>query len=275
MANELATVAELRPQQQQLRTHLIQPTTFSEVIHMAEFLAKSNLVGSSLRGKAPDVAVILLKGSELGVPPMTALAQIHVIEGKPSCSPELMRALAVMAGHRITFTTLSPSSVTIKGVRGDNGETLEITWDMARASAAGLTNKGTWKSYPQAMLAARATSELVRYHFPELGIGYIPEELGATVTESGQVVASAPETLQGRLAALVQSTTRSNRDALRAWLAEEKLPPKAAELDDEDATAAMDYLLGLIAGQTAAEEGDVNQERLQEVLERDADEVAE
>ena len=216
---------------------------------MAEFLARSNLVGSSLRGKAPDVAVILLKGSELGIPPMTALAQIHVIEGKPSCSPELMRALAVMAGHRITFTVLSAETVTIRGVRGDTGDALEITWDMARARGAGLTGKSTWKQYPQAMLAARATSELVRYHFPELGIGYIPEELGATVTEAGQVLRTEPQTLQEKLAAMLADTTRANRDQMRAWLAGRNLAAKTAQLDDEDATAAMDFLLGLIAGE--------------------------
>lgn len=166
----------------------IQPTTFGEVIQMSEFLARSGLVGSALRGKPADIAVILMKGSELNVPPMTALAQINVIEGKPACTPELMRALAVRAGHRITFDELSSTTVKVTGTRGDSGEKLTVTWDMDRARAANLAGKGTWKAYPQSMLVARATSELVRYHFPELGIGYVPEELGAEVNEDGELV---------------------------------------------------------------------------------------
>ena len=172
----------------QPRSHVIQPTTFAEVITMAEFLSRSGMVPAALRGKPADIAAILLKGSEMGVYPMTALAQIIVIQGKPCCSPELMRALAARAGHRITFEHVSATTVTVLGTRGDNGETLRITWDIDRAIKAKLGTKDTWLTFPQAMLVARATSELVRYLFPDLGIGYIPEELGANVNESGEVI---------------------------------------------------------------------------------------
>lgn len=188
MSAEVVHINERVPVQPQTRAGGIMPTTFPEVIQMAEFLARSGMVPSAMRNKPADIAAILLKGAEIGVFPMTALAQIVVIEGKPSVSPELMRALATRAGHRITFVAMSDTSVTVRGVRGDNGESLEITWDMARAAKAKLNDKGTWKTYPQAMLVARSTSELVRYLFPDLGIGYIPEELGATVDENGNVI---------------------------------------------------------------------------------------
>ncbi len=57
------------------------------------------------------------------------------------------------------------------------------TWTMKRAEQAGLAGKGPWRQYPQAMLTARAISEVVRTAASDvlLGAAYTPEELGHTI----------------------------------------------------------------------------------------------
>ena len=64
------------------------------------------------------------------------------------------------------------------------------------ATAAGLANKGVWKSYPQAMLRSRALAEVIRMGASEVLIGgiYTPEELGAEVDGGGQPVKAQPIT---------------------------------------------------------------------------------
>src|SRR5690606_375368 len=57
--------------------------------------------------------------------------------------------------------------------------------------AAGVAGRGPWKSYPKAMLFARALSQGVRWHCPDVLGGttaYVPEELGAQVDADGNVI---------------------------------------------------------------------------------------
>ena len=67
----------------------------------AQKIANTPFVPSAFRGKPEAVFAAILYGAELGIGPMQSLNCIHVIEGKPSMAPELMRALVAKAGHRI------------------------------------------------------------------------------------------------------------------------------------------------------------------------------
>lgn len=112
---------------------------------------------------------------------MQSLNSIHVIEGKPSMSPELMRALVARAGHRIDVKEASADKVTLWGKRCDNESEATVTWTMEDAKMAGLAGRGAWKTYPRAMLLARATSELCRMVFADVvaGLSYTDEEVSS------------------------------------------------------------------------------------------------
>ena len=61
---------------------------------------------------------------------------------------------------------------------------VEIDWTIERAKAAGLANRGPWKSYPRAMLRARCISEGVRSTFPGIAVGvYTAEETADIVAD--------------------------------------------------------------------------------------------
>lgn len=144
----------------------------------AQKIANTPFVPSAFRGKPEAVFAAILYGDELGLGPMQSLNSIHVIEGKPSMAPELMRALVARAGHRLDVKLASNDKVVLWGKRADNDSEATVEWSMQDAQQAGLAGRGAWKTYPRAMLLARATSELCRMIFADVvaGLSYTPEE---------------------------------------------------------------------------------------------------
>lgn len=138
------------------------------VIELAGIVGDSAFVPKSYQdaGGAAAIAAAVLTGREIGIGPMTALAHFAVINGRPAMSSQLMRALAYRDGHRIHIKEATGATCTVEGERAD-GTFDEVTWTADMARAAGLTGKPVWKSYPRAMLVARATGELCRRLFPD------------------------------------------------------------------------------------------------------------
>lgn len=165
-------------------------------IDYARTLAESNLLPGQYRKQPANLLFAIEYADMLGLSPMAAVTGIHVIEGKPSASAGLISALVRRAGHRLRVWVerdqqgrAAKAIATI--VRADDPEfEFRAEWTMARAQAAGLTGKSVWKNYPEAMLKARAISEVAREACEEAlsGIGYTPEELGAEVNADGSIV---------------------------------------------------------------------------------------
>jgi hypothetical protein len=147
---------------------------------LAGKISTTNFVPKGLRGKPAEIAACILTGREVGIGPMESLSKIHVIDGRPAMSAELMRSLVMRDGHEITYPTLTDDKVTAKGKRAGSDTWTEVTWTMKDAQRIGVSGRDTWKKYPRQMLSARATSELCRLLFPDAlgGISYTPEELG-------------------------------------------------------------------------------------------------
>ena len=156
----------------------------------ASELIKSGFLPSGI--KTPEQAVaIMLKGRELGIPPMQALSHIHIINGKPTMSAELMLA-QIMRLHpktKISYPVRSGEKCEVKVTR-EGSEASIFSFSIQDAQAAGLLSNPTWKKYPRAMLHARVVSEMARSLFPDAisGVSYTPEEMGASVNEEGQVI---------------------------------------------------------------------------------------
>lgn len=150
-----------------------------EAWKLAQKVATTDFVPKALRGKPEAVLACILAGHEAGISPMQALSKIHVVEGRPAMAAELMRALVMRAGHEIWIEESTQSRVIVCGQRAGSERVSRVVWTIDDARRAGLAGKNNWKSYPRAMLTARATSELCRMIFPDVlaGISHTIEEI--------------------------------------------------------------------------------------------------
>lgn len=144
-----------------------------QVETMANAVAQSGLFG--FKSAAQAFALMCVAQAD-GIPPIKAVQQYHIIEGKPALKSEAMLARFQAAGGKIRWTERTERRVSLWLSHPQSGE-LEVAWDMERAKAAGLANKNQWKAYPMQMMSARCISEGVRALCPAcLGGFYTPEE---------------------------------------------------------------------------------------------------
>jgi hypothetical protein len=177
---------------------VIEPTEgMAEKIYWAKTLAASDMLPKHFRGRPANLLYAVEYAQALELPRITVLTDMHVIEGKPSASANLISTLVRRAGHRLRVYGSLEEGMTAEIVRVDDPDfTFRATWTMADAQRAQVTHKDNWKHYPKAMLKARAITEVAREACSEVlhGVVYTPEELGEVVDEQGQLVeAPAPQ----------------------------------------------------------------------------------
>lgn len=150
------------------------------ILSIAEMAIKSRLIPSNITTKE-QAAIIILKGRELGLPPLVSFAHIHVIQGKPTMSAEILLAHIYKdyPTAQVNIVEKTASKCVLKAKRPNETEFSEFTWDMDRAKKMGLDQKDNWKKQPETMLFWRAITEMKRAKFPEvcLGVDYSREEL--------------------------------------------------------------------------------------------------
>lgn len=155
-------------------------------------LAPSTILPTAYRGNAANAFVAAETGAALGLEPLQALASIAVINGRATLSSDLMAAVIRRAGHTLRIVENSPESVTATLIRADDKTfKFEVTWDKDKAVKAGLWGqRGPWSQYPTQMLRARAITEVARQGASEalMGMIYSPEDFGATITDTGEVI---------------------------------------------------------------------------------------
>lgn len=130
--------------------------------------------------------VILLKARELGVPPMQALSNIHVVKGKPTLAADLMVGLLRREGHKVWVIETTDECCTMKGHRkGEPEHVVTVSFTKADGMKAGKWGEGTWKQYPAQMLYARCAARICRMVAPDVLAGmYTADEMGASVSYS-------------------------------------------------------------------------------------------
>lgn len=154
------------------------PTNLEEVYKVADRLAQSTVIPTSLRGKPGDVAVVLMTGLELGLSPMQSLRSIHVIEGRPTLEAALIVA-RVLADERCEYFTLVESTATVaryEAKRVGSPKAVSMAYTIEQAARARLTGKQNWQGYAEAMLRARCSAALARAVFPDVVLGIYAEE---------------------------------------------------------------------------------------------------
>jgi hypothetical protein len=170
------------------------------LVDIARTVARSGFLPQSL--STPEkAAAIILKGHELGIPAMQSVAHIHAIDGKLTCSSELMLALLARGGitwawtqdgtdaqeAAIEFRRDGFEPVTGRFTMDDAQRIETLSWENGERKRVKLAEKEAWRNYPANLLRARAIANGARMIGPDLltGLSYTPEELGAAVDEEG------------------------------------------------------------------------------------------
>ena len=175
----------------ELVKHNALTASLPDMVRYANELANANLLPGQYRRQPANVLYAMEYGRTLGITPLAAITGIHVIEGKPSASAALISGLVRQAGHKLRVRVENgqggPHAIATIHRADDPEFEFRAEWDMQRARDAGLANKDVWRKYPQAMLKARAITEVARDACEEVlfGLHYTPEELDANVGEDG------------------------------------------------------------------------------------------
>lgn len=176
------------------------PESLADRVTYARTLAPSDLLPRQYRGRPENVLYAIEFGRTLGVGTIAAITQVHIIEGKPSAGAHLISALVRRAGHRLRVGVERDGNGNVVAARAtinrcdDPEHTFESVWTMQRAQTAGLADKENYRKIPEAMLKARAVTEVAREACAEAlcGIHYTPEELGFDGDGAPPATASRP-----------------------------------------------------------------------------------
>ena len=175
------------------------PQSLVEIIELGKIFRASGYF-RDVRDEAQAVVKILY-GRELGFTPIVSMMGVFIIDGKPSVSAGLLASMIKRSG-KYNYRVREQSDTACKIEFFENGESIGFSsFTMDDARRAGITMKDNWKKYPAAMLFARTISIGMRSHCPDVSSSslYVPEELGATVNETGEVIAMPEPSGEGKV----------------------------------------------------------------------------
>jgi len=145
---------------------------------LADVLCATDMVPAAFKNKPDNGAAAILYGAEIGLNPIQSLQQIFVVQGKPAIYARTMVALVERNGCIVQTVASDDNSVTVHGRDTRTGKEEVSTWDYERAKKAGYTQNKKYDTDPQAMLYAKAATEVCRKLAPGvlLGISMSREE---------------------------------------------------------------------------------------------------
>ena len=166
---------------------LVSRESWGALREQATDLVKSQFLKPSI--KTPEQAMaVILKGSELGLPPMAALALIDVIQGVTVIEGQGMLALIFgkVSGAIINFLERTDKICRLEAQR-PGGKLTQFSFSMEDAKLADLQNKDNWKKRPRVMLQWRCVAEMAKVVFPDVLAGlYLADEIRDTIDVTPQ-----------------------------------------------------------------------------------------
>ena len=140
---------------------------------IARAISASKLFGVQSAEQA--LALCLIAQAE-GRHPASAAQDYHIVNNRPTKKADAMLRDFIAGGGAVKWAKLTDTEAEATFSHPQGG-TVTLTWDIARATTAGLMGNAMWKKYPRQMLRARTVSEGVRTVYPLATSGfYVPEE---------------------------------------------------------------------------------------------------
>jgi hypothetical protein len=149
--------------------------------------------------QSPEAAVVtLLMSRTLKIPEMLGFTMLHLIDGKPILSADLMRFLLDRAGVRYTVEHNRDYMTNPASQQGDYLTRIrmvheatqkdvywELWWSECVLAEWTKTNAKTWAKYPKVMQLHACVRTCARFYFPAiLGGVYDADEMGLSDSET-------------------------------------------------------------------------------------------
>lgn len=169
--------------------------TLDEAWRMATAIAGSELAPKDYKGKPDNCLIAMQMGAEIGLPPMAAIQNIAVINGRPSVWGDGLLGVIVSHPEYEDHSEYTEGEGDLKTAicrfKRKGKEWKEAKFSVADARKAGLWGKeGPWTKYPDRMLKMRARGFAARDSFPDAlrGIGLAEETIDLPPNPSGVVL---------------------------------------------------------------------------------------
>ena len=152
-----------------------------KMMEMSTMLANSTIVPDTYRNRPENCFIAIDLASRMGVPVLTLMQNLFVIQGRPSFSGQAVASMIRSYPHfrKVTLEYAGERGTASWGAyvtaeRVSDGRLLKgttVTLGMAKAEGW-LDKKGSkWLTMPEQMLAYRAYAFFGRVHVPELMMG--------------------------------------------------------------------------------------------------------
>lgn len=268
------TTPNLPAEQRRAAVPLDQPlTNLAQAVELSVVLSQASILPDDLRGKGPNVLLVILYGQQLNIPAVVAIQTITVIKGRPVISGKLLLSKVREAGHKayvpcaICFLSKQDhrgadhtyeadhdeTHCTITIVRGDSGEEHSETFTLEDAAAAGLVQikegkafarskqneKLPWESWTKRMLLWRAAGFCADFICPEVRMGFAIEGEMDNVPDDRPTLAQVAAERQDKPAVVPPAPDVDDAEIAEAVaeLAREHVGTNGTEPDEEELRA--------------------------------------
>lgn len=224
-------------------------------LRAAETMAQADMLPDRFKGKPANVLVAREIAQAIGEAPWVVMSELYFVGNVPTFSAKYMRSRVRAAGHILrTNFNAETQTATCTIIRSDDPDYEHtVSWDMKKAHAHGLGDKGHWKKNPELMLKNRAVSECVREACNEVmgGVNYTPDE-------AEQMTVKATATRTDRSASGGAAGVRAALEAKQ----EPQVDPLSKVLADiADATDRADLIGVMEYAQDVLDDGEYEQAR--------------
>lgn len=187
------------------------PQSIDEALRMAEIMSRASIVPKDYQGNPGNILVAIQWGAEIGLPPLQAMQNLAVINGRPALWGDAVIALVRGSGLLEMIQEDIAADCATCTVKRKGEPPASRSFSVEDAKRAGLYGKqGPWQQYPKRMLQMRARAWALRDVFPDVLRGVhvaeeaqdMPVAMGQAEVVTDQVQAtSRTESLKAKLAA--------------------------------------------------------------------------
>lgn len=206
------------------------PQSLDEAMKYSEIIAKSDIVPQDYKGNPSNILIAVQMGAELGLPPLQALQNIAVINGRPSVWGDSLIAIArAHPGCEYITETFDDQTMTATCTVKRRGEPEQKRhFSKADAELANLWGKkGPWQTTPKRMLQMRARGFALRDVFPDALRGIALAEESRDIPLEREVNPEPRRETRTELPAYPQSSLDQNMETWRQAVQAEKTTPEA------------------------------------------------